>query len=356
MTFLFPYNIIIIYIIISIIIIYIFHFDILFICIFPGRKRPFRDFIKEEPMYCYQISRAEKEAWCRIPREELVNHPDRKINLILRDTRQEVAQLVGNMMADEIIANNAAGKITKWVLPSGPEDQYRTFIARVNKERISLKNLYVFHMDEILDWQCRPYPIMDDPRSCQGRMLARFYGRIDPELNVPEEQRIWPRIEDMDYTDRKCEELGGIDTVWAGVGFMGLVAANESPESPFFKLTVEEYAASKTRITLKNPDTVILKSERTYGGLYERVDPFMLTIGFKIMLSAKRCVAMVTTGKMKQTVVRVAMFSEPTLEYPITLFPKYIPHVTFCCDRLTADHPLSHDVIPLSNENTGEGQ
>ena len=105
---------------------------------------------------------------------------------------------------------------------------------------------------------------------------------------------------------------------------------------------------------MKNPDTIILKSERTYGGLYDRVDPFMITLGFQVMLSAKRCVAMVATGKMKQTVVRVAMFSEPTLEYPITLFPKYIPEVIFCCDRLTADHPLSHKVIPLSNENTGE--
>ena len=51
-------------------------------------------------MYCYQISRAEKEAWCSIPIEQLENHPDSKIKLIIRDTRQEVARLVGNMMAD----------------------------------------------------------------------------------------------------------------------------------------------------------------------------------------------------------------------------------------------------------------
>ena len=304
-------------------------------------------------MQVYKISREEKEAWCSIPREALPDHPDSKIRLILRDTRPEVAELVGNMMAEEVIANNAAGKITKWVLPSGPEDQYRTFIRRVNEERISLKNVYAFHMDEVLDWECRPYPVGDHPKSCRGRMLTRFYGRIDPELNIPEDHRFWPCVEDLDFTDRKCEELGGIDTAWIGVGYKGLVAANESPESVYLNISVEDYANSKTRITMKNPDSTVLRSERVYGGMYDRVDPFMVTIGMKILLSAKRAVAMVTTGKMKQTVIRVAMFSEPTLEYPITLFPKYVPEVIFCCDKLSADHPLSHEVIELSNENMG---
>ena len=66
-------------------------------------------------MYEYRISREEKERWCSIPLDELESHPDSKIKLILRDTRPQVAELVGNMMADELIANNAAGKITKWV-------------------------------------------------------------------------------------------------------------------------------------------------------------------------------------------------------------------------------------------------
>ena len=45
---------------------------------------------------------------------------------------------------------------------------------------------------------------------------------------------------------------------------------------------------------------------------------------------------------VEKTVLRVAMFSEPTLEYPVTLFPKYVPDITLLCDEFTADHPLSH--------------
>lgn len=304
----------------------------------------------------YRISREEMLKWCSIPREELADAPDRKANIIIKDTRAEIAEMIGNMMADEMIANNAAGKITKWVLPAGPEDQYKTFIRRVNEERISLKNLYVFHMDELLDWETRPFPVENNHHSCEGRMLHRFYGKIDPELNVPEDHRIWPRVSDLDYPDKLCAELGGIDTVWAGIGYKGLVACNECPESPYEnRITVEEYAKGKTRIVRKNPDNIVAKSERSFGGCYDLCDHFMVTIGFGIMCSAKRCVAMITTGKWKQTVIRVLMFSEPTLEYPATLFTKYIPEVTICCDKLTADHPLSHEEIILSNENSGGG-
>ena len=301
----------------------------------------------------YKISRQEMEAWCKIPLSQLEHHPDSKVNIVIRDTRSEIAQLVGNMMADEVKANNQAGKITRWVLPSGPEDQYKTFIQRVNEERISLNNLWVFHMDEILDWQCRTYPVENRPESCEGRMLARFYGKIDPELNVPEQQRIWPRVTDMDYPDQMCKKLGGIDTVWGGLGYKGLVAANESPQDPYFRISLEEYANSKTRIIKKNVDSIIMKSERNFGGMYDRCDPFMLTLGFQVLLSAKRAVFMVTTGKWKSTAIRVLMFSQPTLEYPATLMPAHIPEVIIACDRVTAKNPLEEKEIILSNENNG---
>ena len=67
-------------------------------------------------------------------------------------------------------------------------------------------------------------------------MNACFYGRIKEELNVPIEQRIWPRINDIDYVDNLCREMGGVDTVWAGVGARGLVAFCEEPRNYFYRL------------------------------------------------------------------------------------------------------------------------
>ena len=98
-----------------------------------------------------------------------------------------------------------------------------------------------------------------------------------------------------------------------------------------------------------------MKSERNFGGMYDRCDPFMLTLGFQVLLSARRAVFMVTTGKWKSTAIRVMMFSEPTLEYPATLMPAYIPEVVIACDSVTAKHPLEEKEIILSNENYGSG-
>lgn len=107
------------------------------------------------------MNREEMCRWCRIPAEQLVNHPESKIQLKVYDDKNEVSVVTGNMMAEEVIENNKAGKPTKWILPAGPMGQYRYFADRVNTERISLKNVYVFHMDDFLDWQGRPFPEID---------------------------------------------------------------------------------------------------------------------------------------------------------------------------------------------------
>lgn len=282
--------------------------------------------------------------WCSIPAEQLENHPESKITVKIMD-KAEVSVRVGNMMADEVIRNNASGLPTKWVLPCGPMGQYKYFAERVNKERISLKNVWIFHMDDFLDWQGRPYPEINNYFSLKANMLHDFYGIIDDELNVPLEQRIWPDINDIDYLDQKVEELGGVDTVFAGLGYKGLVAFCEAPNSPYYHISVDEYAESKTRIVHLNEDTLISLSERDIGGFVQAVPPMAITIGFKSMLTAKKAVFMVTTGNWKQTSIRVLMFSEPTVEYPATLFPKYIPEVIVLTDPATAQPPVTEGIF-----------
>lgn len=289
----------------------------------------------------YAITKNQLYEWCHIPSSQLAEHPGRKIaRLDICPTKLDTMRHVGDMMADEIIYNNSLQKITRWILPAGPLEQYDTFIERVNREKISLHNLFVFHMDEWLDWQSRPYPVQNSFNSLRGLMNAHFYDRILPELNVPIPQRIWPDIHDLDAFDNKIDEVDGIDTVWAGIGYKGLIAFCESPRDPYHRITQEEYADSKTRIVTLNEDTVIALSERECGGLSDAIPPMAVTLGFHAILSAKRAVFIITTGAWKQTVIRVLLFAEPTLEYPATLLTDRIPECILCCDQFTATHPL----------------
>lgn len=292
----------------------------------------------------FKISKEELFRWCSIPVDQLEKQAGLKTRLLIKPDRPETMKMIGNMMADEVIQHNREGKITRWILPAGPTDEYDIFIARVNQEKISLKNLFIFHMDEFLDWEGRPFPVADTYESLEGTMNAAFYNRIDPELTIPASQRFWPRINNLDYVDEKIEELGGVDTIWAGVGCKGLVAFCEAPRTYTHRVSIEEFALSKTRIVDLNEDTIVALSQRTFGGCYDRVPPRAVTLGFKAMLSARRAVLMIATGSWKQTVIRVILFSDPTLEYPVTLLPRYIPEVILACDKETADHPMSHPI------------
>lgn len=290
----------------------------------------------------FKLSREQIEDWCRIPAEQLVDRRDLNMELHVEKTRAETMEYIGNLMADEVIRNNRAGRITKWILPAGPMEEYNTFIRRVNEERISLKNLYVFHMDEFLDWEGRPYPVELAYRSLRGTMLHGFYNRIDEELNVPEAQRIWPDINDIDAFDRKIEDMGGIDTIWAGIGCKGLVAFCEASHSRYYRISEEQFKNSRTRIREINEDTLVALAEREAGGFYDAIPPMAVTIGMKSVLSARRAVYMITTGAWKNTVIRIMLLCrDVTLEYPVTFMTRYIPEQVLCCDERTLDHPLS---------------
>ena len=91
--------------------------------------------------------------WCSIPAEELPLRTD------LRVPYRQVADAssLGSLMAEElgavIEANNQRGSATRAIIPCGPKCWYEPFANLVNTRKVSLKNLFVFHMDECLDWQ-----------------------------------------------------------------------------------------------------------------------------------------------------------------------------------------------------------
>jgi len=56
-------------------------------------------------------------------------------------------------LAGEIRAANEGGRPLKLILPIGPIAQYPILAGICNREKISLKNVYISLMDEYLDWQ-----------------------------------------------------------------------------------------------------------------------------------------------------------------------------------------------------------
>jgi glucosamine-6-phosphate deaminase len=277
-------------------------------------------------------------AWCRIPTDELEIHPDKKVALRILETPDDVHRWAAREMAQEVKQNNSLKKPTRWILPCGPTKQYPYFIKTVNEERINLKNVHVFHMDNFLDWQGRLLPT-DHPFNYETWMRRNFYDPVDPELAIPEEHRHFPSVDQIDEISEKIVQSGGIDTTYGGVGYRGHIAFNEPPRSAWYSISAPEFRDSKTRILNLNDDTLIALSQRLAGGCSHAIPPMAITLGMKDLLSARRIRIISDTGAWKQTVVRVLLFGPTTIEYPVTFIQNH-PDAMIVIDRLTAAPPL----------------
>jgi glucosamine-6-phosphate deaminase len=287
-------------------------------------------------MWAYTSSE-ELFKWCRIPPEELPRHPQAKVKLKIVPTPQAMYEDFARTMVEEVKAKQAAGRPTRWILPCGPRGQYPLFIERVNRERISLRNVHVFHMDDHLDWQGRPLPL-DHPFSYEGWMRRHFYGPIDPALNVPPEQRHFPRTSAPDEIAARIEAVGGVDTTYGGIGYRGHIAFNEPPRSPWYRISVEEFRNCTTRVLHLNDDTLIALSQRSAGGCSDIVPPMVITLGMRELLSAKRIRLYSETGAWKQTVIRILLFGNVSPEIPATYCQEH-PDCCVTVDAATAACP-----------------
>jgi len=272
--------------------------------------------------------------------DRLAGHPELRVRLRLAADSAEMGRLMAQELVELVAANNADGRPTRAIVPCGPSSWYQPWTEEVNKRRLSLAALTVFHMDECLDWEGRPLP-RNHPYNFRTFMERHFYGGIAPELSVPEPQRYWLLPSEIERVGAAIAQAP-IDLTLGGWGQDGHVAYNQARRHPFHRPSVEELAGSTIRVQENNLDTVLALAHRTFGAAYQFVPPLSITLGMRECLSARRVRLFSDTGAWKQTALRVALFSEPTPEYPITLLQGH-PDALLTATRETARHPISEN-------------
>jgi len=276
--------------------------------------------------------------WCSIPAERLPDHPDAKIRLRIVEDSAKMAELMARELVELIQSNQADGKPTRAIIPCGPKCWYAPWTKMVNDREVSLKDFTVFHMDECLDWQGRLLP-ENHPLNFRTFMEKHFYGGIRPELNVPADRRYWLTPQTMDRVAEAIAEAP-IDITIGGWGQDGHIAYNQARRSPYSPVSLEEAANSTIRIQENNTDTIIALAQRNFGSAWQFVPPMSITLGCKECLGAERVRVFSDTGAWKQTALRIALFAEPTAEYPMTLLQQH-PDAVLTATKETARHPIS---------------
>ena len=120
----------------------------------------------------------------------------------------------------------------------------------------------------------------------------------------------------------------------------GHLAYNQARRHALLPVGIEELAASTIRIQENNLDTILALAQRTFGSAYQFVPPMSVTLGMRECLSAAKVRVFSDTGSWKQTALRVALFSEPVAEYPITLLQRHRDALV-TATRETARHPIA---------------
>jgi glucosamine-6-phosphate deaminase len=276
--------------------------------------------------------------WCAVPAAELENHPELKVPFRAVRDSEEMGRVMAEELACEIERANRENRVFRAIIPCGPSCWYAPFTEVINARDISLKNFVVFHMDECLDWQGNPlHP--GDPYNFRSFMEKHFYGGIRKELAVPESQRFFLSPATVEAV-RKEIYRDEIDLTYGGWGQDGHIAYNQARRNQYGRLTLDQLREASIRIQYNNDDTILALAQRTFGAAYQFVPPMSVTLGIKECLRAKKVRLFSDTGAWKQTALRVALFSEPDPEYPMTLLQEH-PDALLTATLPTAAHPIS---------------
>lgn len=237
-------------------------------------------------------------------------------------------------IVDEVRTRNARGEPTRFILPVGPVAQYKRVAEICSRERISWKNVYTFNMDEFLDWQGRPIPL-SHPLSFEGFMRREFFGKLDPEIRIPEDHCFFPHPFRIDEISGKIREFGGVDCCYGGVGYHGHVAFNEPPISRWRRVTVEELRNSLTRVLMLGHDSIVVQSIHSSGGDAAAIPPMAVTIGMKDILASRRIRLYLAAGERHRAIFRTSVAGEVTTDFPSTLVQGH-PDAEVITDEATA--------------------
>jgi glucosamine-6-phosphate deaminase len=221
-----------------------------------------------------------------IPRERLAEHPNPQFRITLVDDAHDFYTRFAADFVGRVRAARDEGSDLVAILPVGPMPQYEIAARMINADRLSLRHLHTFNMDEYADEDGDTAPL-SWPGSFQRAMFAGFFDRIDRELRPPEAQIHFPTREAIGDYSARLEALGGADVCYGGIGWSGHIAFWEPQLGAEFDGDLEAWKAAGARLVELHPMTVMQNALHSFGSDWSWVPPMANTIGPREVLGAK---------------------------------------------------------------------
>jgi glucosamine-6-phosphate deaminase len=271
--------------------------------------------------------------YSKITREQLgVSSP---ISLEIVESEEDLFYQMAFDMFDVISENNKKNKKTVLIVPVGPVRQYRKLARLINRYGLSLKQTYIFNMDEYLDHDKKAVS-ESHPLSFKGTMLREFYNLIDEKYNVPESQRFFPTPDNISSLYDSMQQLGGVDVCFGGIGINGHIAFNE-PLEPGEKYTNEEFCALGGRVLKLSRETRTINSSFSCGGDISLMPEFCVTLGMKEILASRK-IRLYLARDWQRGIIRRVLHGSPDASVPASLLQNH-PDVKITICEIVAAQP-----------------
>jgi len=219
-----------------------------------------------------------------IPPERLGQGTRIKVEIV--DTEDDIYHDFARVMFNEIKKNNAAGKLTVFILPVGPVGQYKRLARLCNLEGVTCANLVCINMDEYCTEDGKDWIAYDSPLSFRRYMDGQFYNLLDRDKRVKDRNKIFPDPRNLRGVPERIAEVGGVDICFGGIGILGHIAFNEPPE-PGEKVDPKEFKRRPTRVLDLNRETRLINSVTAANGWVEAIPRKAITVGMKEILESR---------------------------------------------------------------------
>jgi glucosamine-6-phosphate deaminase len=221
-----------------------------------------------------------------IPRGRLAEHRNPDFQIALVDEPGDFYTRFAADFVGRVRAARDEGRQFVAILPVGPMPQYEIAADMINAERLSLRHLHTFNMDEYANEDGVTAPV-SWPGSFQRAMFEGFFGLVDPELRPPEEQIHFPTSDAIADYSARIEALGGADVCYGGIGWSGHIAFWEPQLGAEFGGDLEAWKRAGARLVELHPMTVMQNALHSFGSDWSWVPPKANTIGPREVLGAR---------------------------------------------------------------------
>jgi glucosamine-6-phosphate deaminase len=221
-----------------------------------------------------------------IPRGRLAEHANPEFRIALVDDPGDFYTRFASDFVRRVRTARDEGRPLVAILPVGPMPQYEIAARMINAERLSLRHLHSFNMDEYANEEGVTAPV-SWPGSFQRAMLEGFFGLLRPELRPPEDQIHFPTSDAIADYSARIEALGGADVCYGGIGWSGHIAFWEPQLGAEFDGDLEAWKRAGARLVELHPMTVMQNALHSFGSDWSWVPPKANTIGPREVLGAK---------------------------------------------------------------------